>query len=279
MIETSRILENFHHVPPQSWTSVAYTVIRAGRVETAKDFRIERDVYPGQDLLYCLSGAGFVETLGRRIPVRSNQLVWIANEVPHVHSPAPEDPWALLWCRINGPDTAGLRRHLFGAGPPIATFADAAGPLAWFDRLFQTLRHRDVQSDMWMNLLVAELLALLERSGADRTSAILPEALLIAREAMRAQPELPWRAADLSSLTGLSPSQMRRLFRDHLGTSPHQWLVRERLMLAQALLVESAAPIPEIAERCGFCDVYHLGREFKRVVGISPAAWRRSEIS
>lgn len=278
MARTTRILENLHHVPPQSWASAAYTILRAGRLETAPDYRIERPEYPGQDLLYCLSGAGFVETLGRRVAVRSNQLVWIANEAPHVHEPAPKDPWTLLWCRIDGPNTAALRRHLFGAGSPIATFADAAGPLAWFDRLFQALRHRDAQSDLWMNLLVAELLALLERGGADRSSATLPNALVIAREAMRAQPELPWRAADLASLTGLSPSQIRRLFRKHIGTSPHHWLLRERLTLAQTLLVETSTSIHEIAERCGFCDVYHFGREFKRVVGIAPAAWRQSEI-
>jgi len=43
--------------------------------------------------------------------------------------------------------------------------------------------------------------------------------------------------------------------------------------------VHAGASLAEVAEACGFCDVYHFGREFKRSVGISPAAWRRSELS
>jgi transcriptional regulator GlxA family with amidase domain len=121
------------------------------------------------------------------------------------------------------------------------------------------------------------LLALVERCSADQVSAGIPAQLVAARAAMRAQPELPWRAEDLAALTGLSPSHLRRLFRQHLGTSPHQWLMHERLTLARTLLTATTRPIAEIAERCGFCDVYHFGREFKRVTGIAPATWRQNE--
>jgi transcriptional regulator GlxA family with amidase domain len=78
--------------------------------------------------------------------------------------------------------------------------------------------------------------------------------------------------------TRLSPSQTRRLFRKHLRASPRQWLLRERLMHAQPLIILNEAPLARIAETCGFCDVYHFSREIKRSVGISPAAWRRSEL-
>ena len=66
------------------------------------------------------------------------------------------------------------------------------------------------------------------------------------------------------------------VFRKHLRESPRRWRIRERLIAAQSLIRENAL-IAGVAEACGFCDVYHFGREFKRVVGTSPAAWRRAE--
>jgi AraC-like DNA-binding protein len=250
-------LESLHHVPEPGWARTAYGVVRAGKVSAGPDYSIVRDVHIGQDILYCLSGAGIVETLGQRLDIGAGQLAWIANEHPHAHHADPDDPWTLLWFRLDGPNPLVLRGKLFGDAAPLVSVPESMSLQAWFDKLFLAIIDQAIRGD----------------GHGD-----LPEPLNAALLAMRAELNRPWDSADLSALTKLSASHVRRLFRKHLRTSPHQWLLRERLTHAQTLIADSAMPLAEIAEVCGFCDVYHFSREFKRSIGVPPAAWRRKEL-
>jgi AraC-like DNA-binding protein len=274
----SSFLESLHYVPEPGWAETAYSVVRAGKVSAAPDYRIARDHHIGQDILYCLSGAGVVDTLGHRLDIGAGQLAWIANEYPHAHQADPADPWTLLWFRLDGPNPAALRKKLFGDRLPRVSMPEAVALQAWFDRLFLAMRRRGTGLDLRLNQLVGEFFAAIDLAVHGDGHDDLPEPLNAALIAMRAELSRPWDSDDLAALTRLSASHVRRLFRKHLRTSPHQWLLRERLTHAQTLIADSAMPMAEIAEACGFCDVYHFSREFKRSIGTPPAAWRRKEM-
>ena len=278
MAITSSFIESLHYVPEAGWTRSAYTVLRAGKMSAAPDYRVSRDIHVGQDILYCLTGAGFVKTLGHEFRISAGELAWIANERPHMHRAEPNDPWTLLWLRLDGPDPSSLREKLFGDSVPHAPVADGVFLQAWFDRLFLVMRSRQAGLDLRLNQLVGEFLTIVDQARWGVASDRVPEALNAAMLAMRAQLGRSWSGEDLSELTKVSPSHLRRLFGRHLRTSPHRWLLRERLTHAQALIADSNIPLAEIAEICGFCDVYHFSREFKRSVGTPPAAWRRTEL-
>jgi AraC-like DNA-binding protein len=271
-------LESLHYVPEPGWMRSAFGVLRAGKLAAAADYRIERASHTGQDILYCLSGSGVVETLGQRLEVQEGQLVWIANEGPHAHFADPRTPWTVLWFRLDGPNPAALREKLFGDSAPRVTIDEGAIVIAWFDRLFSAMRGRELGLDLRLNLLVGEFLTIVDRALTGSALPGIPRALAALLAALRADLSRRWSAGELSMVTGLSDSQTRRLFRKHLRASPRQWLARERLMHAQALIVQNRAPLAEIAETCGFCDVYHFSREFRRSVGMPPAAWRGSEL-
>ena len=65
-----------------------------------------------------------------------------------------------------------------------------------------------------------------------------------------------------------------RRFQDSMGRSPTDWLQRERMFRARELLEADDAALSEIAEQCGYRSLETFRAAFKRIVGISPAAYR-----
>jgi transcriptional regulator GlxA family with amidase domain len=81
--------------------------------------------------------------------------------------------------------------------------------------------------------------------------------------------------AELASACELSVRHFTRAFRGSTGMSPHAWLLRLRLEMAQKLLENAGRDLVDIAIDCGFADQSHLTRSFQRYAGMSPGAWRR----
>ncbi len=81
--------------------------------------------------------------------------------------------------------------------------------------------------------------------------------------------------ATLASECGLSVSHFAKSFRQSFRTSPHRYLILQRIERAKALLVHSACPLSEVALQTGFADQAALSRTFRAVLGSPPGRWRR----
>ena len=87
----------------------------------------------------------------------------------------------------------------------------------------------------------------------------------------------PIRNRELAALVDFSEFHFNVAFRNSLGTSPHEFLIRRRIERAQQLMLSTDMPLCDIACECGLADQAHLSRLFRKVVGETPAAWRRSQ--
>lgn len=73
----------------------------------------------------------------------------------------------------------------------------------------------------------------------------------------------------------MSPRTFARRFRDETGTTPHAWITRQRLALAEEMLERTSNTIDQIAADCGFGNAATLRHHFARHRGVSPASYRK----
>jgi AraC family transcriptional regulator len=80
---------------------------------------------------------------------------------------------------------------------------------------------------------------------------------------------------ELAALAQLSIGHFFRAFRVSFGASPLAYVMRQRMLHAQAIMASSEAPLSRIALDCGMCDQAHFSHTFRRIIGVSPNVWRR----
>jgi AraC-like DNA-binding protein len=85
----------------------------------------------------------------------------------------------------------------------------------------------------------------------------------------------PIALEDLAHVARLSVSHFSKAFRLDFGLPPHGYIVRRRIEQAQKMMLLTDEPLALIALACGLADQSHLTRLFHRIVGVSPASWRR----
>lgn len=85
----------------------------------------------------------------------------------------------------------------------------------------------------------------------------------------------PFTLSDLAALAHLSDFHFARMFKTSFGCTPHQYVLSRRIELAKQLLSGPTKSLVDVALLCGFSSQQHLSQQFKKRVGITPAAFRR----
>ena len=80
---------------------------------------------------------------------------------------------------------------------------------------------------------------------------------------------------ELAQSVGLSTAHFARMFRKSTGETPHQFVLRQRLERAKAMLSAPEARILDVAVACGFKTQQHFAQVFRDLFGISPTGYRQ----
>jgi len=156
---------------------------------------------------------------------------------------------------------------------PFAALDPAARKLVEFMQLLTEQKTlQPAHLDGWVPLLL-DTLALGPHLPQPRSRL----AALLAQ--VGADPGRPWTTESMAQCARLSVSRLHVLFREEQGTTPHAWLLQQRIDLACRWLAGSDRAIAEVALAAGFSEQSALTRAMRQALDITPAAYRRRAAS
>jgi AraC family transcriptional regulator len=101
-----------------------------------------------------------------------------------------------------------------------------------------------------------------------------PARLRRVTELVRAKIEEELTLHEMAQCVGLSTAHFSQMFRESVGESPRQFVLRERVERAKEMLRVGEARVLDVAVACGFKTQQHFARVFRRICGASPTEYR-----
>ena len=205
---------------------------------------------------------------------------------PYVHldvfyNPARERSFVVRSGRV---DVSGLEelmqpRLLEATGIRVPTRFVPLHPAEFRDTMLKTIgiwQRRDLLGQLESHYLATGLVLSVLQSYSRRSADSLdqPEFLNWITSFMSLHLSESLSVADLAERAGLSASRFSQVFRDRFGRPPHQFLLHLRIQRAQDLLQHTGLTMSEISVQCGFSDVHHFAKTFRRISGQTPGSYR-----
>jgi AraC-like DNA-binding protein len=204
--------------------------------------------------------------------VSAGGVVLLNPEVVHTGRPVGTDGWAY---RAFYPDVAVLA-EVTGVTSPWFT-----EPVVYDATAAAALQQAHLAAQSGDRLASATLLALALSGltyGRQRTpSAAGSHAVRDARAILHERLVDPPSLAELAAEVGTGQYSLLRAFRTAHGLPPHAYLNQLRVRRARALL-DAGEQVAQAAVAVGFVDQSHLTRHFRRIVGVTPGAYRRKNV-
>lgn len=210
--------------------------------------------------------------------VLSGPVAWLTFPGVHFEFGSPKRNsyrWNHRYVAFHGPYMNEiLRRKLFPMHHPVINIYNADRFVKAFDSLLHYLDNPVLGNDRAVIMLEALLLQLHEQDTEKQLDRMDSRIGKLANE-IRNNPNKNWDFRVEADKLHLSYSHLRKLFHDGLNQPLNSFLTSERLNTAAKMLVNSDLSITEIAERCGFEDIYYFNKAFKKQHAFPPGKYRK----
>ena len=223
---------------------------------------------------------------GAPVRAEAGSFMLVPAGVPHRGLGNRSECWYVSFCasclRLDEaqPLMTPFRRVRAGAVPVVSVTVRRRARVL---RLFRDLKEEDERNvpeaqDLTRSLLLL-LLGEIRRAAPEPDAPQLPAGSLVAEalEYIQVHAFEPISLRDVAASVCRTPAHVAATVKDATGYAVGDWLRAARVAEAAAWLAHCDASLDEIAARVGWQDKTHFIRQFKKVYGQTPAAWRRAQ--
>ena len=264
----------FRSTPSETGRSLPFFCTEAGTFYARERFVTERSHKDAYLVFYTLGGAGIIEQEGQSVTLGQSQALLMDCRTPQRYVTDPvRHHWYHLWAHVNGAgaDAISQAMGLPKLQPVSLPLADVK-PI--FETIFENMKKEGYIESLTTSLAVDKLLTSIALAPDSRGSFVEFDAVSVARRYMEEHFAEDLHVDDVAREAAISTSQLIRLFKRQLGTTPHSYLLRYRITQAKELLAETTLPVSTIAGQVGFASESNFSYRFGEMCGQSPSAYR-----
>jgi AraC-like DNA-binding protein len=234
---------------------------------------------PEHILILCAAGSGWYEFNRQMRPLQAGEALFLPRSQAHIYGASESDPWSIHWVHFVGSSADYLVNQLLNG---IHTLKVDAEAMRHLDQLFRQcydlflggfVLHRLIYvSQILHHILGCLVFHNRAFSPTQRTSRFhnLDATLAYLQDNL----DQPLTLREMADHAELSVSHFSHLFREQTGYSPMDYFIHLKIQHACTLLTLTRKTIREISFAIGYDDPYYFSRIFKKVMGLSPRAYR-----
>ncbi|MFB9327669.1 helix-turn-helix domain-containing protein [Paenibacillus aurantiacus] len=257
------------------------------------DFHMNEHAHPQVEIMYVISGRCIVETREQAVELGGGDFIVLDSWVPHRLVVNPAEPCRMLNVEFTFAPSGAVApsmRQLAETSPALRMLLERRQP--WFvlsdpSDVQITLRSLVLELDghggereILSHLMIGQLLLQIARLYAEhQRSGLAPQTDRYVRQAVQyilQHYDCECQAKDVAAHVKLHPVYLQRIFRKQMGISMASYIIQVRMDKAKMLLGRTAIPIADIADYVGINSRQYFNELFKRTIGQTPAAYRRS---
>lgn len=246
-------------------------------IETHDKFKIDRQSFRNNVLMYVLKGVFYVEQKGIRRLVAGDLVVMRLSE-PHKYYTSSSDVATILWMHFGCASNPELMNYIESeVGLPYVTRDESIRKN--IETCLEASKENSIHREyIYSTMTYKSLLSLCDQinNRSDRVDLSAKSEFIMKINAyieshMDDKPVL----GDIANACGISKYHFTKLFKLYLGQSPIHYYYKIKIERSKGRLSYTGESIGSIAVNMGFDNQSHFSKVFKRIVGMSPNAYRK----